>query len=71
VQRHGAYSAGQVNESRTQATLREPNPPRTSNRNKCGPLAFIFGPLLDRQMNEGFNGFIDSLEPAAQARATT
>jgi hypothetical protein len=35
-----------------------------------GPLAFIFGPMLDRQMIKGFNGFIDSLEPAAQARAT-
>ena len=38
---------------------------------KGGPLAFIYGPLLDRQMNKGFNGFIDSLEPAAQAQATT
>ena len=36
---------------------------------KGGPLAFIYGPLLDRQMNKGFNGFIDYLEPAAQARA--
>ena len=36
---------------------------------KGGPLAFIFGPLLDRQMKKGFNGFIDSLEPTAQARA--
>ena len=38
---------------------------------KGGPLAFIFGPILDRQMAKGFNGFIDSLEPAAQARAST
>ena len=38
---------------------------------KGGPLAFIFGPLLDRQMDKGFNGFIDSLETAAQARATS
>jgi hypothetical protein len=38
---------------------------------KGGPLAFIYGPLLDRQMNKGFNGFIDSLEPTAQARAAT
>ncbi len=38
---------------------------------KGGPLAVILGPILDRQMNKGFNGFIDSLEPAAQARATT
>lgn len=34
-----------------------------------GPLAFIFGPIMDRQMRKGFNGFIDDLEPAAQARA--
>ncbi len=37
---------------------------------KGGPLAFIFGPMLDRQMKKGFNGFIDSLEPAAQAQAS-
>ncbi|MDJ0767335.1 MAG: SRPBCC family protein [Ilumatobacter sp.] len=37
---------------------------------KGGPLAFIFGPLLDRQMTKGFNGFVDSLEPAAQARTS-
>ncbi len=36
---------------------------------KGGPLAFILGPILDRQMNKGFNGFIDYLEPAAQAKA--
>jgi len=36
---------------------------------KGGPLAFILGPLMDRQMQKGFNGFIDSLEPAAQARS--
>ncbi|MGI9641586.1 MAG: SRPBCC family protein [Acidimicrobiia bacterium] len=36
---------------------------------KGGPLAFILGPLMDRQMNKGFNGFIDSLEPAAQTLA--
>jgi uncharacterized protein YndB with AHSA1/START domain len=36
---------------------------------KGGPLAFILGPVLDRQMNKGFNGFIDNLEPVAQARA--
>ncbi len=34
---------------------------------KGGPLAFIFGPMLDRQFNKGFNGFIDNLEPTAQA----
>ena len=38
---------------------------------KGGPLAYIYGPLLDRQMSKGFNGFIDNLEPAAQARAAT
>jgi hypothetical protein len=36
---------------------------------KGGPLAFILGPILDRQMNKGFNGFIDYLEQAAQAWA--
>ena len=35
---------------------------------KGGPLAYIYGPMLDRQMKKGFNGFIDSLEPAAQAQ---
>ena len=34
---------------------------------KGGPFAFILGPILDRQMNKGFNGFMDYLEPAAQA----
>jgi uncharacterized protein YndB with AHSA1/START domain len=38
---------------------------------KGGPLAFVYGPMLDRQMNKGFNGFIDSLELEAQARAAT
>ena len=37
---------------------------------KGGPLAFIYAPLLARLFNKGFNGFIDSLEPTAQARAT-
>ena len=36
---------------------------------KGGPLAFILGPILNPQMKKGFNGFIDNLEPAAQARA--
>ena len=36
---------------------------------KGGPLAFILGSILDRQMTKGFNGFIDYLEPAAQAEA--
>jgi uncharacterized protein YndB with AHSA1/START domain len=34
-----------------------------------GPFAFIVAALLGRQMSKGFNGFIDSLERAAQARA--
>jgi uncharacterized protein YndB with AHSA1/START domain len=38
---------------------------------KGGPLAFIYGPFLDRMMRKGFNGFIDNLEPTAQARAAT
>lgn len=38
---------------------------------KGGPLAFIFGPMLDRQMKKAFNGFMDNLESAGQARATT
>ena len=37
---------------------------------KGGPLAFILGPFVDRQMNKAFSGFIDNLESAAQARAT-
>jgi len=35
---------------------------------KGGPLALIFGPVLDRQMSKGFNGFVDILEPVARAR---
>ena len=38
---------------------------------KGGPLAFILGPMLDRQMSKGFNGFIDNLGPAAQDRETS
>ena len=38
---------------------------------KGGPLALILGPILDRQMNKGSNGFIDNLESAAQARTAT
>jgi uncharacterized protein YndB with AHSA1/START domain len=37
---------------------------------KGGPLAFVLGPILDWQMSKGFNGFIDYLEPAAQAWVT-
>lgn len=36
---------------------------------KGGPLAVIYGPLMDKQMQKGFGGFIDSLEREAQARA--
>ena len=36
---------------------------------KGGPLAFIVALILAPQMKKGFNGFIDSLESAAQARA--
>jgi len=38
---------------------------------KGGPLAYIYGPLLARLFKKGFNGFIDNLEPTAQARAAT
>jgi uncharacterized protein YndB with AHSA1/START domain len=38
---------------------------------KGGPLALIYGPFLDRMMKKGFNGFIDNLEPTAQARTAT
>jgi len=38
---------------------------------KGGPLAFILGPLLDRQMRKGLNGFIDNLEAAAQAPSSS
>ena len=38
---------------------------------KGGPLALILGPILDRQMNKGSNGFIDNLESAAQAQTAT
>ena len=38
---------------------------------KGGPLAFIFGPILDRQLNKGFNAFIDNLEPTAQTLAAS
>ena len=33
---------------------------------KGGPLARLFGPMMDRQMKKGFSGFIDQLERAAQ-----
>ncbi len=38
---------------------------------KGGPLAVIYAPLLARVFKKGFNGFIDNLEPTAQARAAT
>jgi len=34
-----------------------------------GALWSFLGPFLDRQFSKGFNGFIDLLEPVAQARA--
>jgi len=34
-----------------------------------GALWSFLGPILDRQFSKGFNGFIDLLEPAAQARS--
>lgn len=34
---------------------------------KGGPLAFVFGPLLDWQMKKAFQGFMENLETAAQA----
>jgi hypothetical protein len=37
---------------------------------KGGALAVVFGPILDRQMKKGFNGFMDYLEQAAQALPT-
>lgn len=38
---------------------------------KGGPFGFIVAAMLGRPMKKGFNGFIDSLEKAAQAPATT
>jgi uncharacterized protein YndB with AHSA1/START domain len=38
---------------------------------KGGPLALVYGPMLDRQMSKGFSGFIDSLELEAQTRTAT
>ncbi len=34
-----------------------------------GPLAFILGPMLDRQMGKAFEGFMDNLEVTAQAQS--
>jgi len=34
---------------------------------KGGPLALVFGPLLDRQMKKAFQGFMENLESAARA----
>lgn len=36
-----------------------------------GPLAFIVGPMLDRQLKSGFGGFIDDLAKAAEAQPAT
>ncbi len=38
---------------------------------KGGPLALIYGPLLDRVLKKGFNAFIDDLETTARARTAT
>jgi uncharacterized protein YndB with AHSA1/START domain len=38
---------------------------------KFAPLVFIMGPMLDKQFKKGFSGFIDDLEKAARAPATT
>ena len=35
---------------------------------KGGPFGFLVAAMLSRPMNKGFNGFIDSLERAAQAQ---
>jgi len=37
---------------------------------KGGPLAFLFGPMLDKQMKKAFHGFMNNLETAAQVQAT-
>ena len=34
---------------------------------KGGPLAFVFGPMMDGQMKKAFQGFMENLESAAQA----
>jgi uncharacterized protein YndB with AHSA1/START domain len=38
---------------------------------KGGPLAIVYGPMLDKQFSKGFNGFIDSLQLEAQNRTVT
>lgn len=35
---------------------------------KGGPLALLYGPILDRVLSKGFNAFVDDLGPAAQAQ---
>ncbi|MGI9616809.1 MAG: SRPBCC family protein [Acidimicrobiales bacterium] len=37
---------------------------------KGGPFAFLVAAMLSKPMNKGFNGFVDSLETAAQAQTT-
>ena len=37
---------------------------------KGGPLALVYGPILDRLLAKGFNDFIEDLGPAAQAQTT-
>ena len=38
---------------------------------KGGPFGFVVAAMLGRPMRKGFNGFVDDLERAAQARATS
>ena len=35
-----------------------------------GPSAAVLGPMLDRRVHQGFDGFVDSLATAARARAS-
>lgn len=37
---------------------------------KLAFLSFIIGPMMDKQMRKGFGGFLDDLEPAAQAQTS-
>ena len=37
---------------------------------KGGPLAFVFGPMMDGQMKKAFQAFMENLESAAQAPTT-
>lgn len=37
---------------------------------KGGPLALVYGPILDRLLPMGFNAFMADLGPAAKTRTT-